>query len=129
MADLDGSNPAAKEPSDAVFDKPFESTLDRSQAHDLEASPAAITGGCANLYEHVHHVNCHARVAELADAQASGACARKGVGVQVPPRAQLRGLQPVKMLQPSKMLQITVRRRLRFAVASARSMQCQQRFH
>ena len=28
-----------------------------------------------------------ARVAELADAQASGACARKGVRVQVPPRA------------------------------------------
>ena len=29
----------------------------------------------------------HARVAELADAQDSGSCARKGVGVQVPPRA------------------------------------------
>ncbi len=29
----------------------------------------------------------HARVAELADAQASGACVRKDVGVQVPPRA------------------------------------------
>ena len=28
-----------------------------------------------------------ARVAELADAQDSGSCARKGVGVQVPPRA------------------------------------------
>jgi hypothetical protein len=31
-------------------------------------------------------------VAELADAQASGACARKGVGVQVPPRALPSGL-------------------------------------
>ena len=90
----------------------------------------------------------------MADAPASGAGVRKGVGVQVPPRALLSGLQPVKMLQPSKMLQttlqqalissmnsmnlmslmasrivlqITVRPRLRFAVASARSMQCQQR--
>ena len=35
----------------------------------------------------------HARVAELADAQASGACVRKDVGVQVPPRAQLFPLQ------------------------------------
>lgn len=32
-----------------------------------------------------------ARVAELADAQDSGSCARKGVGVQVPPRAPLGG--------------------------------------
>ena len=31
----------------------------------------------------------HARVAELADAQDSGSCARKGVGVQVPPRARV----------------------------------------
>ena len=30
----------------------------------------------------------HARVAELADAQASGACVLRDVGVQVPPRAQ-----------------------------------------
>jgi len=30
-----------------------------------------------------------ARVAELADALASGASARKGVGVQVPPRAHI----------------------------------------
>jgi hypothetical protein len=30
-----------------------------------------------------------AKVAELADAQASGACARKGVGVRVPPFARL----------------------------------------
>ena len=29
-----------------------------------------------------------AKVAELADAQASGACTRKGVGVRVPPFAQ-----------------------------------------
>src|SRR5918996_5555026 len=32
------------------------------------------------------------RVAELADAQASGACVRKDVGVQVPPRPPLRCL-------------------------------------
>src|SRR5699024_11865077 len=30
----------------------------------------------------------NARVAELADAHGSGPCARKGVGVQLPPRAQ-----------------------------------------
>ncbi len=29
-----------------------------------------------------------ARVAELADAQDSGSCVRKDVGVQIPPRAQ-----------------------------------------
>ena len=32
-----------------------------------------------------------ARVAEQADAHGSGPCARKGVGVQLPPRAQQRG--------------------------------------
>lgn len=36
-----------------------------------------------------------ARVAELADALASGASARKGVGVQVPPRARERNREPV----------------------------------
>lgn len=35
-----------------------------------------------------------ARVAELADAQDSGSCARKGVGVQVPPRALHSGISP-----------------------------------
>ena len=34
------------------------------------------------------HAERHARVAELADAQASGACVLRDVGVQVPPRAQ-----------------------------------------
>ena len=36
----------------------------------------------------------YVQVAELADAQASGACVRKGVGVQVPPRAPKTGTSP-----------------------------------
>ena len=87
MTDFDWSDAAAKEASDTVFNKSFESSLDGSQAHGGEASPVPIVGGCATLCGHVHPVSGHARVAELADAQASGACARKGVGVQVPPRA------------------------------------------
>ena len=51
----------------------------------------------------VHDFN-HARVAELADAQDSGSCARKGVGVQVPPRAPWVGetTQPNLMKKPDR---------------------------
>ena len=40
-----------------------------------------------SLAPHCPTFGRHARVAELADAHGSGPCARKGVGVQVPPRA------------------------------------------
>jgi len=52
----------------------------------------ALAGGlCAVLISPLLHAMCAttARVAELADALASGASARKGVGVQVPPRARV----------------------------------------
>ena len=35
---------------------------------------------------HCYHSDPHGRVAELADAQDSGSCVRKDVGVQLPPR-------------------------------------------
>ena len=39
------------------------------------------------FYQAAACLNLYAEVAELADAQASEACARKGVGVQIPPSA------------------------------------------
>ena len=51
-------------------------------AHSLARSPRRT-----DRVIRLTHAECHARVAELADAQASGACVLRDVGVQVPPRA------------------------------------------
>ncbi len=57
-----------------------------------------------------------AKVAELVDAQASGACVRKDVGVRVPPFAQLF----VPHLLPNKlMLSFTVKRFCQFRAYGA----------
>src|SRR5690606_37792985 len=73
---------------------PLEATVG-GRARDRSAGGAVrstlewrFDGGHANLAELTCMCHDTARVAELADALASGASVRKDVGVQVPPRAQ-----------------------------------------
>src|SRR5438876_6675647 len=87
--DLNGLEAAAAERlREGAFDQPLKPSLEPLQSHRvmLPARPPAETCMSAGTI-----IRSHARVAELADAQDSGSCARKGVGVQVPPRAHLAG--------------------------------------
>src|SRR5262249_26980959 len=96
VTDLDGLESAAKGLVEAPFDQPLEPALEPLDSHRVSV-PASNSGsagtpdaarrrrgarrrGAATLAPSL------GRVAELADAQASGACVRKDVGVQVPPR-------------------------------------------
>ena len=83
-ADLDGLQARCGTPSEPAFDKPLEPCA-RTAGVPLAMLPMRTPrDGPCGWYAHL----AHARVAELADAQDSGSCARKGVGVQVPPRAR-----------------------------------------
>ena len=57
-------------------------------AYRVSRSKSCVCRGYLILFDGCQNELADARVAELVDALASGASARKGVGVQVPPRAQ-----------------------------------------
>ncbi len=87
--DLDRLEAAAAEGlGEGAFDQPLKPTLEPLQSHRDDATgatPREVVRRAAGTI-----TRSHARVAELADAEDSGSCARKGVGVQVPPRAPKR---------------------------------------
>src|SRR5438477_8320381 len=98
MADLDGLEPTAEGFVEGAFDQPLEPPLEPLESHwqgSVSVPPFTSRAASADARaQHVHGVPARGhwyaatpgRVAELADAQASGACVRKDVGVQVPPR-------------------------------------------
>jgi CRP/FNR family transcriptional regulator, cyclic AMP receptor protein len=82
-ADLDRLQAATERLAERALDEPLEPALEALESHRNDGN------GVSPILLRTALVRCcaYARVAELADAQDSGSCARKGVGVQVPPRA------------------------------------------
>ena len=118
VTDLDGLEPAAEGLVEGALDQPLEPALEPLESHGRRVYRASSFSADARPLVHrmartsrqlyrvaSGHVNASrrpsdgrsrypgrtpGRVAELADAQASGACVRKDVGVQVPPRPRTR---------------------------------------
>ena len=92
VTDLDGLESAAEGLVEGALHQPLEPALEPLESHGASV-PAPFRPGWhpragRRSPSEVAATLAHSlgRVAELADAQASGACVRKDVGVQVPPR-------------------------------------------
>ena len=103
-ADLDRAQPALEDAGEGTLDHVLELALEALETHEGQRYPArqAGPGPIASLCSLTREWR------NLVDAQDSGSCVRKDVGVQVPPRARA---SPSATLQSIAFARVTVRGR------------------